>query len=378
MNKSIINKLLLKFLAAAIAIVSITSCNKNLDEAVPIQTPGTGGSSQTLAEFFATDTNYSFYNAALTKAASLGLAASFNNKNARFTVFAPDNDAFRRSGIPSAAAITGGFRAGQLDSLLRYSIIPGRVYTSTDITTAFPNNQLPSNLTVGAIPGTILPFNLSLYPANTANGFYLNNIPVLKKDNVLANGVVHTVAGIVLPPVKVLAELIYTNDNLNLFTALIARASSGMPSDASFDYYLKLPFANFTVFAPDDEAVKQLVSILTQGQIPVVAPEEVFVDFITNMLPVQNAQGIVAYHILPSKAYSVNFPEAATFYPTLLNSSIQSHPGVEVDADFIGPFVTAFKVTGVGNQGFASIVTSKDINAVNGVLHIIDQVLLLQ
>ncbi|MEO7800539.1 MAG: fasciclin domain-containing protein [Ginsengibacter sp.] len=378
MNQSILHKSLLRFLAAAIFFTSIISCNKDLENAVPIVPPGTGGATQTLAEFFAADTNYSFYNAALIKAASFGLAADFNNKDSRFTVFAPDNNAFRRSGISSEAVISGGFTAGQLDTLLRYSIIPGKIYTAADIAPAFPNVQLPSNLTAAAIPGTLLPFNLSVYPSKSATGFYFNNIPVVAADNILANGVVHTVAAIVLPPSKVLAELIYTNDTLNLFTALILRASSGMAADASFDYYLKLPFANFTVFAPDDLAVKTLISILTGGQIPIPAPEQVFLDFIANMLPVQNAQGIVAYHILPSKAFSVNFPEAATYFPTLFNGSFPTHPGVQVDADFTGPFVSAFKVTGVGNQGFASNVTSKDINAVNGVLDIIDQVLLPQ
>ncbi len=378
MNNLIIKKVFLKFLAAVILIVSITSCNKDLDEVVPNPNPepGTGESAQTIAEFFATDTNYSFYNAALTKAASLGLAASFNDKNARFTVFAPDNDAFRRSGISSEAVITGGFRAGQLDSLLRYSIIPGGVYKSTDIDTAFPNIQLPSNLKVGEIPGTILPFNLSIYPSKSANGFYVNNMLVTKPDNVLANGVVHTTLAIVLPPEKVLAQLIYSNENLQLFTALIARADSGSAPDASFDYYLKLPFANFTVFAPNDSAVKNLISALTG--IPVAASEDIFAAFIGNLLPVQNAKGIVAYHILPSKAFSVNYPEAPTFFPTLLNNGIPTHPGVQVDADFAGPFVTALKVTGVGNGGMVSNATPYDINAVNGILNIIDQVLLPQ
>ncbi len=54
MNNLIIKEVLLKFLAAVIFIVSITSCNKDLDEVVPNPNPepGTGGSSQTLAEFF--------------------------------------------------------------------------------------------------------------------------------------------------------------------------------------------------------------------------------------------------------------------------------------------------------------------------------------
>ncbi len=415
MNKSIIHKLLLKFLAVTIAIVIIASCNKNLPEAVPIEAPGTGGSTQTIAEFFATDTNYSFYNAALAKAASFGLAVSFNNKDARYTVFAPDNNAFRRSGISSEAVVTGGFRAGQLDSLLRYSIIPGEVYKSSDITTAFPNIQLASNLTVAAIPGTILPLNLSLYPSKSATGFYLNNIPVVAADNILANGVVHTPLIIAAPPTKYLWNRINTDTELTYYKAAVLRADTDPSAPGALQAGLLNIGANLTVFAPVDAALRPvLFGALYQGILPQViqqliaggatpeqaaaaAPPIAAAKASTlsstpdgfNQLPVQTVKGIVVYHILGVKAYTNNFPTDTISYPTLLNGGLPQHPGVKLKATFAGPFATNAIVKGYGNATASNIMINttpftpepfgtSDQNYLNGVLHKIDQVLLPQ
>src|SRR5690606_4984261 len=101
-------------------------------------------------------------------------------------------------------------------------------------------------------------------------------------------------------------------------------------------------------------------------------------DFINNFVQVETAAGIMAYHILPARNYAHNFPTTATFIPTALNGVIAAHPGVQVQSTFTGPFATALTVMGVGNGGVASNVTGLDRNAENGVVHIIDQVLLPQ
>ena len=61
-----------------------------------------------------------------------------------------------------------------------------------------------------------------------------------------------------------------------------------------------------------------------------------------------------------------------------VNSAIPTHPGVLVQSTFTGPFATSLTVTGVGNLGIPSNVITLDKNAVNGVVHVIDGVLLPQ
>jgi hypothetical protein len=107
------------------------------------------------------------------------------------------------------------------------------------------------------------------------------------------------------------------------------------------------------------------------------------------VLSAQTVKGIVVYHILGNRAFTNNFPTTTTFYPTLLNGAIPSHPGVGLSAIFGVPFVTSATVKGAGNATAASIVINasplipdpsgtSDQHYLNGVLHKITQVLLPQ
>jgi hypothetical protein len=107
------------------------------------------------------------------------------------------------------------------------------------------------------------------------------------------------------------------------------------------------------------------------------------------VLTAQIVKGIVVYHILGVRAFTNNFPTTQTFYPTLLNSAIPTHPGVGLVATFGTPFATSAKVKGVGNATAANIIINaspllpdpvgtSDQHYLNGVIHKIDQVLLPQ
>ena len=386
MKKCSINIIILIAVAMG-GLFAVSSCNKELPEASPIiilQYQGT----LTIADVLGTDPNYTILFAALKRAAPAGgvagdLLTSLGDKNSVFTIFAPDNNAFIASGIPSAAAIAT-FRPGQLDSLLRYHIIPGRQYASTDIPITFPNLQLPSALSVGTLIGTV-PFKLPIYPARRASGFWVNNIPVKTADNKVLNGVIHTPTTLITPP-GVLTANIINNDpagRFTLFAALIARADQGQTDPTkTFNYALNIPFASLTIFAPTNTAVKAFINAASGGLVPLAAPDAVFIGFINTNLPIQSATGIVAYHFLPTKDFSVNFPTIGDFFPTFLNGGIPTHPGVKVQSVLNGAlFGIQLQVTGVGNGGVAAVSNAPadlDRNAINGVVHIIDKVLLPQ
>jgi uncharacterized surface protein with fasciclin (FAS1) repeats len=377
-------------LVVIFCVLTITSCNKSLERfGEPLSFPQNAGT-QTIADFLNTDPNYTFLLAALKKAAPAGgtagaLLTSLGDKNNLYTLFAPDNNAFIASGIPSTAAInSAAFRAGQLDSLLRYHIIPGEQYLSTGIPTNFPNLQLPSALSVGILTGTV-PFNLSIYPSRRSNGFWVNNIPVKTADQVFINGILHTTATLVAPPGVLTANIIINDPagRFTLFAALIARADQGQTDPTkTFNYALNIPFASLTIFAPTNTAMKAFINAASGGLVPLAAPDAVFIGFINNNLPIQSAAGIVAYHFLPTKDFSVNFPTTAAFFPTFLNSAVPSHPGVKVQSVLNAAlFGIQLQVTGIGNGGVAAVSNAPadiDRNAINGVVHIIDKVLLPQ
>ena len=400
--------LLVTGLCSVLAMV-IASCNKDLPVAEPIVYPPANNSEITIGEMITKDTaNYSFFVAAATK---VGMLSQLNDPSKVFTVFLPDNAAFRASGFPSVAAVTAQSPT-TLGAIVGYSIIPGRQYVSDSVPATFPNTQLPTSLTIAALPGTPLPLKLSTFPSKRANGFWDNNIPVIKPDNKFSNGVVHVVAGIVAPPSQVLKSAIYSNPDCSYFKAAIARADSGMAGLNRLDSLLGYAVTNMTVLVPNNDAFKSLLfgsiygALLAQGAdqptafaqaTALSASPDVFSNpALFGVLTAATVRGIAAYHFLATnagsgfqpniRAFSVNFPETPAFFTTLVNSSVSIHPGIMTQATFTGPFVTSLKFTGLGTfppggapySGAAATAVKMDQHAVNGVFHIIDKVLLPQ
>jgi uncharacterized surface protein with fasciclin (FAS1) repeats len=78
----------------------------------------------------------------------------------------------------------------------------------------------------------------------------------------------------------------------------------------------------------------------------------------------------------------VNLPTTATSYPTLLSTALPTAPPVTVQATFGATGVTATTVKGAANTTASNIQVNptpgtgtSDQHYVNGVLHVIDQVL---
>jgi uncharacterized surface protein with fasciclin (FAS1) repeats len=386
------------------------SCNKELPEATPIVYNPVNNSTTSIGDLISTDTSYSFFAAAAQK---MGQLQQLSNDSTEFTVFLPDNNAFRASGIPSIDAVNS-LPALSLVGIVEYAIIPGRQFLSTDITNSFPNEQLPTSITIATLPGTPLPLKLSTFPSVSAAGFYDNNIPVLKPDIKMKNGVIHLVAGIVAPPFQLLKQSIYSNPDLSYFKAAVARADSGQTGLNRIDSLLGYGVTNMTVLVPDNEAFQKLLfetiygSLLQQGLDQATASQtatalssspDVFSNpLLFSSLPASTVRGILVYHFLASpnvntgayepniRAFSNNFSSTPAFYQTLINSVVSAHPGIMAQATFSGPFVNGLKFTGLGTfppggapySGSPANAISWDNQAVNGVYYVIDKVLLPQ
>jgi len=401
------------FLFATLAAFVI-SCNKELPDATPIIYPPVNNSSGSIGAAISSDTSLSFFKAAATKA---GLLAALSDSTKLFTVFLPNNNAFRVSGIPSVAVVNS-LPLASLVPLIQYHVIPGEQYTSADVPATFPNIQLPSYFTIGSLPGTPLSLNMSGFPSTRPNGFWYNNIPVVASDMKFSNGVVHLVAALVSPPSQVLKDAIYSNPNLTYFKAAIARADSGQTGLNKLDSLLGYAVTNMTVLVPNDAAFQTLIYGLVYGNVLALTGDPVIADaqgkaavaagpifLSTNNITTAEVKGIMAYHFLATpnpnsgnyepniRAFSVNFSATPTFYTTLVNTVYppQLQPGVMAKATFtaLGPnisIVTNLQFTGAGTfppggapySGTAATASSLDNHCVNGVYYIIDKVLLPQ
>lgn len=415
-----------------------SACNKLEVTPTPVEPPSGNGTS-TLAQLL-DDPNFSLLKAAVTRA---GLMPTLSGNTVRFTVFAPDNTALVSSlgavlGLSDQAAVANYIDTvglAKLVGLVSYHVLPQAIGSSS-VSSSFPNISYPNiiNPSVGTISYNPL-VRLSLYPSKRGNSFWINNIPVTSSDIAASNGILHKIAAVLSPPdplVRSLWSRIDTDTSLSFLKAAIIRADSGTTfiPDVLNQSVLRSVLNEFgpelTVFAPTNTAFRTTLFALArplvyqqlyagayanaigQGAPPAVADATATAyatanaDATTTALtssptifqnpalfgpfPAQTVKGIVVYHVLGKRAYSVNLPAAATNIPTLLNAAVPVHPGANVTATFTGPFVTSATVKGLGNATAANVLISPfpspfgtvDQNYINGVLHKIDQVLLPQ
>ena len=408
-----------KLCLLSILVLFFTSCNKPLPDAVPISYPPANSSATTtIYGLINTDTSYSFFKAAATK---VGMLAQLNDTvNSVFTVFLPNNNAFRASGIPSLAVVNS-LPVQTLGGIVGYSIIPGTQLLAADIpasTAKVPNMQLPTSVKIGTLPGTPIDLKLTTFASTSATGFYDNNVPVVKPDLKMKNGVIHLVAALVAPPAQLLKDAIYNNPNLSYFKAAIARADSGQTGLNRLDSLLGYAVTNMTVLVPDNAAVQAFLfgtiysGLVQQGMSPenaattatqLASSQAVFNNpAFFGSITAQMVRGLLVYHFLATntgagfqpniRVFSNNFSSTPAFYTTLINSVVPIHPGIEAQATFTGPFVTGLQFTGLGTfppggapysgaAAKAEIVAPNpffDNVAVNGVFYVIDKVLLPQ
>lgn len=393
-------------------VLILASCNKALPDATPIVYPDVNPSPTTIGAEVSSNPNYSFYKTALNKVGMLGLLSDTNNV---FTVFLPPNSAFIAAGIPSEAAING-MPAANVGALVQYTIIPGQQFTSGSFNHV-PNTQLPTYMTIGAIPGTPLPLKNSIFISKTGVGAWANNMPITAFDMKFRNGILHTVGVIVSPPVATLRDIMYANPELAYYKAAIARADSGTHAGTteSFDYLLGYGVTNMTVLAPNNAAFQTLIyglaysGYLKTRPTPYTPTDYATADaygngavaagpaFLgTNNVTTADIRGILAYHFIATNAgagyqpnvrmFSNNFGTNPTFYKTLVNSSVAVHPGIMAKATFTGPFVSSLTFTGMGTfspggapfSGPAANAVAMDKLGVNGVYFVLDKVLLPQ
>lgn len=298
-------------------------------------TPGSGTSTNpgtgtlvvvSTVEYIGQKNNLNFLQAAIDRA---GLASEFNKGNV--TVFAPSDDAFKAAGYASEAAVSAA-PAADIARILRYHIVNSRIDQSaipTSVNTTY-QTDLADNL-------------LSVYKVNMSD-ISVNQAKIVEGDNPTTNSVVHIINQVLIPATVNLITLAKNNANLSLFAAAIDRAGSGVQ-----DALNKNTQYGYTVFAPTNDAFKA-AGYADEAAIKAADPKVL--------------SDLLLYHVLNYSAYSQTFQNGADVV-TLQGTSLRTN-------------VSNGKVTilGKGNGTNAANITQADQIASNGVLHVIDRVLL--
>ena len=234
-----------------------------------------------------------------------------------FTVFAPTDDAF--AGLPE-----GTLDAVLADIDLLTAILTYHVAGTTALSTDLMDGMAVTTLNGADVTVTI----------NT-DGVFINDAQVTVADIIADNGVVHVIDAVLLPPApptNTVVDIIVNSENHNtLETAVIA---AGLVETLSGD-------GPFTVFAPTDDAFAGL----PDGTLDAVLAD---IDLLT---------AILTYHVAGTTALSTDLMDGMAV--TTLNGADVT---VTINAD--GVFINDAQVT------------VADLVADNGVVHVIDAVLL--
>jgi uncharacterized surface protein with fasciclin (FAS1) repeats len=280
---------------------------------------------QTVTNIVLANSDFSILRAAVQHA---GLADAL--RGGTLTVFAPNNAAFQASGFADAAAVTA-LPAATVKSVLQYHVL-GSTISASQI-------AVGTNTAVPTLEGV----NVFVSKPTASSGVSVNNAQVVTADVQAANGVIHVINRVLMPPSQNLLQVAQGNPN---FTYLVAAATRAAASNPAVVAALTSTTDAYTVFAPTNDA------FIAAG-FPTIAAIQA-ADAAT-------LAAIVLYHVVPGRAFS----------PILTNGTVKTAGGGDVTVD-VSNGVT---VKGKTNTQTSKVVTA-DILATNGIVHVIDRVLL--
>lgn len=293
------------------------SCNDNDDEEM------SADNSKTIATLVIENPNLSLLKTAVVRA---GLVETLSG-NGTFTVFAPTNEAFQAAGL-STEAVINAVPVETLKNILLFHVSSQK----------YPAASIPN----GTTELTTASSQKSYVTKNSA-GVFVNGAKVTTADVNASNGVVHVIGKVLMPPTGNIVQVAQGNSNLTYLVAAVLRASEGSTNVASV-----LSTTNgLTVFAPSNQA------FINAGFPTIASIQAANPNTLANIL---------TYHVIAARVFSSDLTEGAM--PTTVN-------GGKVTVTLSG----GAKVKGNSNTT-ASNITATDILATNGIVHLIDQVLL--
>jgi transforming growth factor-beta-induced protein len=269
--------------------------------------------SLTVTQYVESDDNFSLLSQALAKAN----LADVLNGTGNFTVFAPTNDAFNALFGQLGVSGLSDLSAQALTPILLYHVF-GVEKMSTMLSTGYYSTLSPSQ-------GNYLSMYIS-----TSNGVSINSAAnVTQADLKCKNGVIHAINKVLLPPSVV--DVATDNSDFSILVQAVVKAGLVETLKGT---------GPFTIFAPTNEAFEALFVKLGISGIADLTAEQ--------LVP------ILEYHVVSG---NIRSPQLVAGPVTTLNGiiNITLSPAPQIN----------------GNTN----IVATDVQATNGVIHVIDKVL---
>jgi len=244
------------------------------------------------------------------------LDGTLSDETKQFTVFAPTDAAFAALDPAFLANLVNNDTAN-LTKILTYHVVSGKVM-STDLSNGMRAKTVQGKHITVTIQNGIV---------------YIDNAKVTTADIVCSNGVIHVIDAVIVPKNNIVETAIENDDFETLVTAVIAADLAATLSNED---------AQFTVFAPIDAAFAAL--------------DPAFLANLVNN-DTANLTKILTYHVVSGKVMSTDLSDnmtVATVEGTTITITIDDDGNVYVNE---------------------AKVTVADIECSNGVIHVIDKVL---
>jgi uncharacterized surface protein with fasciclin (FAS1) repeats len=233
-----------------------------------------------------------------------------------FTVFAPTDEAFAKLPAGTVEALLNDVPT--LTNILLYHVVPGKVMASAVVNLDAANTASGERLQIRMMDNKVM----------------VNDAQVVITDIEASNGVIHVVDSVILPPQKMASIVDIANEDGRFKTLLTALDAADLVDTLSDG-------GPFTVFAPTDDAFAKL---------PAGTVEALLGDIPT-------LKSILLYHVVPGKLMASDV--------VALNSATTVN-GQDLMIGIMGD--------GVMLNEAKVLIT--DIEASNGVIHVIDAVVL--
>ena len=240
-----------------------------------------------------------------------------------FTVFAPTDDAFAKLPAGTVEELVKPENKQKLTDILLYHVVSGKVMAADVVGLTSATTVLGKDVAIKVDMGNV----------------YVNDAKVIITDIETSNGVIHVIDTVLLPPAEEAKQTIVDIAVADgRFTTLVAALqAAGLVETLSGE-------GPFTVFAPTDDAFAKLPAGTVES---LLKPENL-----------EQLKNILLYHVVSGKVLAADVV-GLTSAPTVLGQDVT---------------ITVKDGNVYLNDTVQVIIT--DIEASNGVIHVIDAVLL--
>lgn len=253
-----------------------------------------------------------------------------------FTLFAPTDTAFENFLAENDFATIEEVPTSVLRQILLNHLVAGKIKQEDLPINAYINSQATGFASNSA--------NLSMYFRNVSGETEINGIATVTNGNIYAsNGVIHKVDAVLKLPTII--DHIIANPNLSTL-------STALESNDQFDFIAELSSVNngpYTMIAPMNTAFSSLLVELNQPNLAAIG---------NNTL----AQVLKYHFVITTNAFSSSLTDGTSISTYAGDSfSIQSTPA-------------NFRIVDINDR--LSNITTRDIQCYNGMIHMVDRVLL--